>query len=380
MARCLLATLLTLTAACAAVSQTLQIQGSHPAPSTVGTAVVANNTADGITYALGCSLNALTTDGSVTSIPLLSGLSCDMMVFLAPGTQHVLNFVAPAIPGSYLLLFSGTYAGGRIRACTRLDVGNPPSPRPEVFVYPTNIVTPAIAHAADFIDPGQTPWEIANVGPSFQVFGPSDVIRILAPGGTTALANLPLGGIAIMPGGVVEFPLPLWLLPPAPYTVEASWLSPVTGLLRSSTHGIRPQSTGVDLHMIDGKDLRSGLPLRVNLVVTGPVAAPGSQAVYALLLGFQPGTTVLPGGAVLPLSLDYLVIDCATGNLGGLLTNHIGALPAPAAPMFPSFVGNTVISHPGQPVGGVRLRVAAVVLDPTSGILDVSQPELITVH
>jgi len=382
MRRCGLVLILALTILSGAGSaQTLDLGGVTFPPGSFGTAVVTNNTPSFISYATGCALKALTPDGQLRNVTLQGSLACDTSQFMAPGSQHTLSFVTPFSPGTYILLFDGTLFGVRTRAAERLDVGIPVLAAPYLALYPTRMTDPAEAHAMDFYDPGQTPWEIANFGPSIHVFGAGDQIKILTPGATVPSAVMQLSGFVVPAGGVLEFPLPVGNLAPGPYTIESSWFDPGISGTRVVTHGVRSVSTWVDLHLNSGSILTASNPINATLVVRKPGSPSPSTAIYAFLLGMIPGSTTLPDGVLLPLnSDDYLLNVTLFGDLGGLLTNHVGVLPAQPIPFLPTLVQGITLQHPGPAFSGWKIRGAALVLDPSSGQISASQPEIITIQ
>jgi len=155
-------------------------------------------------------------------------------------------------------------------------------------------------------------------------------------------------------------------------------------------HGIQPQATrSVDLHLPAGKVIPWGGSVSVGVAMGGfpPTGWPPTwpNLVYGVLLGYLPGSSPLPGGAVLPLVADPLLLASLNHGAWGVLSNHVGAATVLSAYCAHSTLsipaGSGIqIRHPNlTAVYGLTVRMAGVAVDlkqPTA--FAASQPEEIT--
>ena len=215
-------------------------------------------------------------------------------------------------------------------------------------------------------------------------------LELFTPGGTTPVASFGLAGRTVPANGVTRIPLPLSGLPAGPYTVKVRWVDPGTGAATEVSHGIEA-SVGpvVDLHFPGGKLVPVGGSLPIRATMSGfyppfsPLGTPqGPLPMYFLALGFRPGSTLFPGGVVIPLRPDSLVRASLSGGLFGTLTNNVGgstpltAFCAHRVQGYPQAIG-IQLRHPNDPaVAGLELRAALLVVD-AQGTAGASQPELV---
>lgn len=247
-----------------------------------------------------------------------------------------------------------------------------------IHFYPTAVRTPGRAHEVNFADPAQTTWEFANTGSSDHTFGNFDRVRIHSPGAAVAAKLLNLSGLVVPAGKVTRVTLPIADLAPGPWTVKAFYLDPGFGNFVTVESGIRTLGTRVDLHLPDGRTLEPGGQLRFSIALQD--FPPSTQdPVYAVLFCFLSGSTPLADGSVLPLASDGILDACLSTNLLGLIAGNFGAAPnllPPSSPGYASAAEGITVSHPGfTPFAGLPFRAAAVALDPSLGVFDVSQPE-----
>ena len=353
-----------------------------PAPVTPGvpfTVVLTNNTGICIDILAGNVLTLLQPGGELIA-PELVG--CGPVAFCLTGGQstnltYAVPTSGPGSSGSYLLLCP--YGSG---AAARLDVVGASPGFPDIHTYP-----PAMPHGPGAHQyappPSQGPeWEFANTANLPRVISPS--LSIYTPGGSIPVATLSFPALTIPAGGVTRVGLPLAGLALGPYTVEASWNDPAIGPT-TGRHGIQISSaTALDLHFPGGRVLAPGgsIPARIAVNQPGFFSAPTWS--YALAVGFLPGSTALPGGTIVPLVPDALVLASLANGIGGLLTGHVGTTTsqgvycAHGITSYPVATG-MVLAHPGPPaLLGLTLRVAVFALDPATGTLAASQPEEIT--
>lgn len=283
----------------------------------------------------------------------------------------------PGSSGSFVLYFPLGQG-----AVARLDVGVPTADWPEIHVFPRMVHMGFGTHRAGFSFPLiSAVWALANCGATTHVFTAGDSLEIRGSDGTAVLVTQSLAGIPVPAGGITEITLPIAGFAPAPYLVRIAWDDPVAGPT-VRTHGVRPLS-GADLHLPGGKSIPFGgsTTARVNLE-----SAAATPPAFALAVGVAPGNSVLPGGMLLPLDFDALVLASLANGLSGLLTGNLGVAIGPVGPCFcmspTAWVSGPIgISHPGIPaLGGAQVRVAAVGVDSVSGTIRATQGELLTLQ
>jgi len=287
-----------------------------------------------------------------------------------PGQRLTASLVAPASPGSYLLLFHVRVVGN-YRAVARLDVGTPSPGYPDIHPYPDAIPHPRISHQISF-PPLQSPdWSLTNTGPAPHVFGAGDRIDVFAPQSTVPVATLPLQRTMVPAGGAATVSLPLAGLAPGPFTVETRWFDPGTTTTMTVRHGIR-NAWSIDMHFPAGRVLSPGGAISVFLGTWDAVAYG-----YAFALGLTPGTTILPGGVVAPIVLDPLVARSVLDGLGGLLTANVGTMTRTSCGQgSDTYAAGLGLRHPGSPaLAGVVLRAASIAWTFDRSSFVASQPE-----
>jgi hypothetical protein len=190
--------------------------------------------------------------------------------------------------------------------------------------------------------------------------------------------------VLIVPaGGLVQAALPLSALPSGPYTVETTWFDPGTQANVSVRHGIETASgASIDLHYPDGKVIPLGGSLPARFAVrdsTGWWTSPTWS--YLFCIGVLPGSTPLPGGAIVPLVPDVVVLASITDGIGGLITGFAGQTISEGVYCAQSFdwyatAYGIAIAHPNVPgVSGFGGRTAVVAYDPAGQVWAASQPE-----
>jgi hypothetical protein len=333
-------------------------------------ATVVNDTTQPIWIFHYPALALLTPDGELASPRYLS---CNDAIF---GFGHGATLNAsgafpnpPAMPaGSYVLFF--THGAG---AVARYDFGGTSPGFPDIHVFPSAILNGFTSHAFDPWS-GTAVWSIGNVSSVPFTFSAGDTLRVLAATGGAPVAVFPLAGLIIQPGKVMGITLPT--LPPAPYLVEVTWTDPSAGS-QLRRIGVRDHQQ-VDLHFPRGRNVPIGgnIEAIVGLqyaFIPGATPAP----TYALAIGLSSASTVLPGGVLLPLAIDPLVLASLTDGIGGLLQNNTGVPPSVYVPFCPAdrFMSPSILlNHPNIPaLSGVVLRVAAAAYDPVSGAWGASQ-------
>jgi hypothetical protein len=343
---------------------------------TVAGAVV-NDTADFLGLPAGCEVRIVRPGGELVSAPLLPGSACDAVQVILPLELANFSFEAPDEPGDYVVVLP---YGEHAVAPLRVAVERSEAPVQTLHLLPADLEVPQEAHAVDFASRGKTPWRIANSGRAPHTLGAGDRIELYAPGSTSVIAMTELEGITVPSGKAVPFELPVAGLVPGPYSLEMFAVDPGTGAIERSRAGIRARGSRVDLHMQAGHALRPGAPLRMALAVQG--FPPGGPApLYALLVGLDPGVTVLPG-AVLPLVPDLLVHLSLENGLGGLLQNHLGTVTNVSLPPFFDGVAEGItLAHPRlAALSGLDVRVAALVFDLPLTTIGASQPEVVRIE
>jgi hypothetical protein len=369
-------------------AQSIQVKGNPVKPGVPFTVVFTNNTTTNIPFSAMPLLHMLQPTGDLI-IPEIVGCA-PVGTSVPPNTTKSLSFTAPAkgpgSAGSFVLLFP--YGGG---AVARVDVGKASTGFPDIHTYPVNTPFNAVGHDVKF-PPNQATadWEFSNTGGSTHKFT-SGTLQLFTPGGTVAVASLSLNGITVPAGGATRIQLPLKGLTPGPYTVRVFWVDPGTKAPMIVRHGIQPPSTtNVDLHFPGGRVISWGgsIPARVAMSGFAPSGNPLNPTwpnlAYVMLLGYVPGSSPLPGGDVLPLVADPLMIASVQHGAWGVLSNHFGI----AKPLSTYCAHSTLsmpagsgmqINHPNIPVVmGMTLRVAVGAVDLKTSAFAASQPEEIT--
>jgi hypothetical protein len=358
---------------------TLQIPSTPVTPGVPFTVVLTNNTTICIDVMRTNVLTLLQPGGELIA-PALVGCG-PIGVCLRNGAKATLQYTAPASgpgsSGSFLLLCP--YGSG---AAVRLDVANASAGFPDIHAYPTAIPHGPGGHHLAF-PPGPGPeWEFANTASRSRVISPT--VRIFTPGGSVPVASTQFPSLTVPANGVARVSLPLARLAAGPYTVQTDWIDPGTSGPVSVRHGIALSSgTSVDLHLPGGPvvPLSGAIPARIAVPRPSP-RAPAPWP-YVLAIGYQPGTTPFPGGAIAPLALDPLVVLSVLNGVNGLLTANVGSTTAGSVycahrnTYYPVATG-IGIAHPGPLLSGLRLRVGAIAVDPGNNAVAASQPEEIT--
>jgi len=372
--------LLTLVVGFAPAQVTLQIPISPVQPGVAFTVVLTNNTSTCIDLSRTNVLTLLQPGGELIS-PVLVGCG-PVGTCLVNGGKAIIGFTPPATgpgsAGSYVLLCP--HAGG---AAVRLNVGLPGSGFPDIHAYPFAIPHGPGGHHIPF-PPGAGSWEFANTASTARVIAVK--LQLFRPGRSTSVATSLLSALAIPANGVTRVSLPLTAFAAGPYTVQAEWIDPGTSSTVTSRHGIELSSgTSVDLHFPGGRHVARKASITARIAV--PRASPQAPAPwpYVLAVGYQPGTTKLPGGSILPLAIDPLVVASVVNGINGILSSNVGATSstsvycAHSVTYYPTATGIR-IAHPGPVLSGLRLRVGAIVIDPGTNAITASQPEEITLQ
>lgn len=364
----------------AARAQQITLTPAVVSPGDPVTATVANDTGTSMFFGSGCELRVLRHSGELFSPTLIPPQLCDGMAGIPSGSSAVYQLTAPSEPGGYTVLF---VPGNR--AAARLIVGVPDDAPQQLAIYPSRVLWPQAAHQVDFANPDLSTWEIANTGAQPHTLGSEARVDLFTPGGTSPAASISLAGIHVPAGKVTAFTLPIAGLNPGPYSLEAFHDEPALARVVRTRSGIRDLGSAVELHMTTGHDLRPGGGLEMAISLSGfPASGTGPDPLYALLIGFVPGSTTLPGGVALPLVLDGLAAASLTG-LGGLLVHNVGRVPNVYGPeayfAFDGTVSGISLSHPGIPaVSGLELRMAVIGVDATLTTWGASQPEEFTIR
>jgi hypothetical protein len=327
----------------------------------------------------GTSLFMLTSGGDLVLPRFYQGhinWSCSATIPI-PVTLQI-PAVGPGSSGSFVAYHH--YPPG---LAARLDVGQPSANFPAVHTLPEGIERGYGSHMPwSSLSAATSTWAFVNTSAAVHIFAPGDSIRVYTPGGTAPVLTFQLAGLTVPAGGKLGIPL-LNPLAPAPYTVDVTWLDPLGGMVtrRIGVHG----DSLSDLHLPGGNSLPIGgtvsAIVQFGSVATGPVV-PG----YALLVGFQPGSTPLPAGAILPLVPDTLVLASLSGGLAPFLANTPGTavvMPAPGCVGYcgpgGSFVNlgatGIALSHPGPFLSGWVLRLAGLLASPSTGVWRATQLE-----
>jgi len=345
-----------------------------------------NDTATATYYVRSCEVRTLRHSGELFDVgvgyasprTVLPVEGCDQVLVLPPGASVSFSLTAPVIAGSYTIITADLR-----RAAARLDVAAAVPGAQDVCFYPTGMALPQTAHEVDFLVPANTTWEFANTGAIRHRFGANDIIRVFRPGSTTAVASASLAGISVAAGGVTRVTLPIAGLTPGPYTVEATFVDANAGPVTTRS-GIQQSGARADLHMHAGHDLRPGGGIAMAVSVTG-FSTTGPDPYYFAMLGYQPGSTPLPGGLRIPLDLtDPLATASVTSGLNGLLANNTGRVSNSNPSGMPLFAGaaeNLSVELPLIPgLEGLVLRLAVLAVDPQLTTWGASQPEEIVLR
>jgi len=373
--------LLALAASSGASQTTLQVPSTPVTPGVPFPVVLTNNTSICIDVQTTNVLTLLQPGGELIA-PALVGCgptaSC-----LANGAKTTLNYTTPTTgpgsSGSFVLLCP--YGSG---AAARIDVGAASPGFPDIHAYPTRIPHGPGGHHIAFPPGAGSEWEFANTAGVARVISPN--VRIYTPGGSVPVASTSYPSLTVPAGGVARVSLPLARLAAGPYTVQADWIDPGTSGPVSVRHGIDlSAAAGVDLHLPGGPVVPLKGALSARIAVPRPFYRTPAPWPYVVAIGYQPGTTTFPGGAIAPLALDPLVVASVLNGVGGLLTNNVGNTTAGAIycahrnTYFPVATG-IGIGHPGPALSGLRLRVGAIAIDPGNSAVMASQPEEITLQ
>ena len=372
--------LLALLAPRGTLQTTLQVPSTPVTPGVPFTVVLVNNTSICIDVSLTNVLTLLQPGGELIA-PALVGCG-PVASCLMNGAKANLTYTAPATgpgsSGSFVLLCP--HGSG---AAARLDVGTPSAGFPDIHAFPTAIPNGPGGHRIA-LPPAGSEWEFANTASQPRIISPT--LRIFTPGGSVPVASTSFPSLAVPAAGVARVSLPLAGLPAGPYTVQADWIDPGAPGPVSVRHGIQ-LSTGTiaDLHLPGGPFLPRNGAISARIAVNRPSAIPPVPWPYVLAVGYQPGTTPFPGGVIVPLALDPLVVLSVVNGVNGLLTANAGTMSsasvycAHSLTYFPVATG-IGIAHPGPVLSGLRLRVGAVAIDPGSTAFAASQPEEITLQ
>jgi len=301
---------------------------------------------------------------------------------LSNGQVASLSYTTPATgpgsSGSFVLMCP--YGSG---AAVRLDVGVPSVSFPAIHTYPTAIPHGPGGHQVAYPATAGSEWEFANTTNQAQLISPT--ILIFTPGGAVPVAFTTFSSLFVPANGVTRVSLPLAGIPSGPYTVETIWVDPAMGSSATVKHGIQLGSgVMVDLHLPGGHVLVPGgtIEARIALNEAGFFTTPTWS--FALAVGFLPGSTPLPGGVIVPLVPDLLVMASISDGVGGLITGNVGLTTtqsvycAQSSTSYPVATG-IQITHPGPPsLGGLTVRLGALAIEPLTGQIAASQPEEIT--
>ncbi len=360
---------------------TIQVPSTPVTPGVPFKVVLTNNTSICIDTSVSNILTLLQPDGELIA-PVLVGCG-PVAMCLANGGKANLTYTAPASgpgsAGSFVLLCP--HGSG---AAARLDVGKASPVFPDIHCYPTAIPKGPGGHHIPFPAGTSPEWEFSNTAGKSHVISPT--LRIFTPGGTAPVATAPLPNLNVPANGLTRVSLPLSRLGPGPYTVEATWFDPGMKSTISVRHGIHVSSImSLDLHFPGGRVVPRGGSIPARLAVPQGSHRPPTPWYYVLAVGYLPGTLPLPGGVILPLTLDPLVVASVTNGVGGLLksnagnTTSAGVYCAHSMTYFPVATGIT-IAHPGAVLSGLRLRVGALAVNPGTGPDAASQPEEIVLQ
>lgn len=326
------------------------------------------------------SFYVLTGTGDLVA-PRLPGCA-DGNPALSPGQSHSTYLVVPATgPGSsgtHLLYFLDS--SGLTSAVARFHVGSITASFPSIHAFP-QLTYPFQMHRVSFGYPTTTPWAIANSGASTVTFGGSDRIEIVPPGGAPAVIQS-LAGLSVAPGAVAAVTLPIAGLAPGPYSARTVWQDPVQGQLVMTT-GVR-EGPNVEMHLPTGRVLPVGGSLTAFLNVSYPNPVVTTAPVtYAFCAGLTSGTFALPGGKLIPLVNEPVVIYSVTNSLFGLLVNNVGVATDVSSPNCGArFTTNDItVLHPNLPAyAGTEVHVAAVAFSYALGTFTPSQGATIVVQ
>jgi hypothetical protein len=364
------------------VSQTtIQVPSTPVTPGVPFQVVLTNRTSICIDTSVTNVLTLLQSGGELIA-PVLVGCgpvgSC-----LVNGASTTLTYTAPASgpgsSGSFLLLCP--YGSG---ATARLDVGTANPVFPDIHAYPARVPHGPGGHHLPFPPSSGSMWEFASTASQPRVISP--ILSIYTPGGFMPVASTGFPSLTVPANGVMRVALPLTGLAAGPYTVQADWIDPGTNGPISVRHGIELSSgVSVDLHLPDGRFIPHRGSIFARFTVTQTALRPPVAWLYVVAVGYQPGTMTFPGGVIVPLALDPMVVASVQNGIGGLLSGHIGTTTsasvycAHSVTYYPVATGIR-FTHPGPVLSGLRLRVGALAFNPAAGADAASQPEEIVLQ
>jgi hypothetical protein len=361
---------------------TLGVPAAPVSPGVPFTVVLTDNSPSCIDILVTNVLTLLQPTGEVIT-PELVG--CGPISICPPSGQPIsLTYSVPASgpgsSGSYVLLCP--YGTG---AAARLDVVTPSAGFPDIHAFPALMPHGPGAHHIEAPATPGSDWSFCNTAPQSHAISPT--IAILTPGGSVPVASAS-PALVVPANGVVQTSLPIAGLAAGPYTVEVQWFDPGVSGFVTVRHGIEISSgVSIDLHLPGGKLIPSGGALPARLVVRDSFAVPFVATwSYALCVGVSPGSTQLPGGAIVPLVPDPFVLASITNGIGGLLTNNVGVTTLQGVYCAHgvtswSVASGIAIAHPNVPgVSGLGARVAVVAIDPAAQVFIASQPEDVTLQ
>ncbi len=258
---------------------------------------------------------------------------------------------------------------GSPSAVGRLTVGGPGTPAPAFLFRQSG---------------GLSLYEPSTGSPSLRVSNGTPTPLTLTNicwNATTPASGVVLGAgvfapsvVTIPAGQSVDFAWPAAALAPTGQTRElhSMWFDAAQNLI-SPVNEIGPQQPpahlAAELYFPRGRTVPLGgfLPLFVESLATvlpGGVMTSTGQDAFALLFSLSPGAIPLPGGAVLPLAPDALLIATVTGALAPWVTGSPGlTLPAHQTSILIPRQGTLGIAnlyHPGPAVSGAVVHVAGV--------------------
>ncbi len=356
-------------------AQSITVSPSVVNPGTTLTAVVSGTPTVPL-HLNGTRAFLLTATGDLVTPRFKQGHTTTFTATGPPGETAQLQVPAsgPGSTGSHVLFVpnSTTISGpsgppGFAGLAARIDVGAPTPGFPALHPFPINLVSGFGSYATFGLSIlGPAEWCFANTSPVPITLGPTDVARVFVPGGTAPLVTTSLTGITIPPSQVISFVIIGAALPAAPYTVQIDWLDPFVGAASVRT-GIRGSNLGfgADLHLPAGRTVAPGGSLDVYADIPALSGAPS----FFLLVGYQPGSTTVPGGAVVPLVPDELVLASLAGSLAPYLPGASGTAvpfgPACAGYCGPGTIATSLasgisVTHPGPVASGLVLRLALV--------------------
>jgi len=355
---------------------TLQVPPTPVTPGVPFTVVLTNHTSICIDTGVTNILTLLQPGGELIA-PVLVGCG-PMATCLRNGGKVNLQYTAPASgpgsSGSFVLLCP--HGSG---AAVRLDVGTASKVFPDIHCYPTAIPHGPGGHHLTFPAGQGSEWEFACTASQPRIISPT--LRIFRPGASVPVASTSFPSLMISANGVARVSLPLTGLAAGPYTVQTDWIDPGTTGPISIRHGLSLSAgTDLDLHLPGGPVVPRGGSISARIALPLQSPRPPASWPYVVAVGYHPGTTPLPGGVIVPLALDPLVIASVLNGINGLLTANVGNTTsasvycAHSVTYFPVASGIR-IAHPGPVLSGLRLRVGALAVNPGAGPDAASQPE-----